>query len=497
MSYGNNKLINNALNRSYALIDYNIHNDIHKQYEFRKQILLDDESLTENEKSEAIKIITEIHDLNKLTFNEGTKRICENCNQECLAISYCEYCVRNYLKADFSNWTSGNVIIDNLIQECQMKTINPGLIPEWIPYNNIQNIEYLTKGGFSEIYTAIWINGHFIEWDSERQQLKRIGRQYVILKILENVENANQNWIEEAKSHLNISNKWTDVVQCFGLTQDPSNGNYMLVMNKLNIDLRKYLQQNHNQLTWKERIQIITDITLALQRIHYENAIHRDLHSGNILYDLGNAFYISDLGFCGPADKPLKKYKNLMKQCWDADPSKRPDSYTLKEKMNEINLFYQSKSNESFTQPEQNNNFEIENCTNSSKLFTSKVHQFDNLPEPRNATEDEQEAFHSNKSYDDFHIPNNVDDFNKFSSKKNSTSKISSLFKVAYLKLAAKSYPTYLKEAQKMANTQNDYKIETMQQQTMNHQIKDNDEDDTFNNPNLHSEEQDELELPN
>ncbi|PKY32868.1 hypothetical protein RhiirB3_451337 [Rhizophagus irregularis] len=131
----------------------------------------------------------------------------------------------------------------------------------------------------------------------------------------------------------------------------------------------------------------------------------------------------------------------------------------------------------------------MENYTNSSKLFTSKLHQFDNLPEPRNATEGEQEAFHSNKSYD-FQIPDNIDDFNKFSSKKNSISKISSIFK------AAKNYPIYLKEAQKMANIQNDYKFEAMQRQTMNHHIKDNDEDEMYNNPNLHSEEQDELELP-
>ncbi|PKC53903.1 hypothetical protein RhiirA1_478332 [Rhizophagus irregularis] len=48
----------------------------------------------------------------------------------------------------------------------------------------------------------------------------------------------------------------------------------------------------------------------------------------------------------------------------------------------------------------------MENYTGSSKLYTSKLHQFDNLPEPRNATEEEQEAFHSNNSYD-FHIPNN------------------------------------------------------------------------------------------
>jgi hypothetical protein len=50
--------------------------------------------------------------------------------------------VRNYLKANFSNWTSGNDDIDNLIQKCQMKTLMPSNIIEWIPYN----IKYLTKG---------------------------------------------------------------------------------------------------------------------------------------------------------------------------------------------------------------------------------------------------------------------------------------------------------------------------------------------------------------
>ncbi|EXX52059.1 hypothetical protein RirG_256380 [Rhizophagus irregularis DAOM 197198w] len=197
MSLGENKLINNAINRSYALIDYNIYDDIHKRNEFQKQTILDDKSLTENEKSEAIKLLTKNYDLNKLLFNSGTKRICENCNQKCLATTYCDICVRNYLKANFSNWTSGNDIIDNLIQECQMKTIVPYLIPEWIPYNNLQNIEYLTKGGFSEIYIAGWIDGCFIEWDSKEQQLKRFGIHDVVLKRLENVENANQSWIEE------------------------------------------------------------------------------------------------------------------------------------------------------------------------------------------------------------------------------------------------------------------------------------------------------------
>ncbi len=84
-------------------------------------------------------------------------------------------------------------------------------------------------------------------------------------------------------------------------------------MNRMDTDLRKYLQRNHNQLTWKERIQITYETIVALERIHRENAIHRDLHSGNILHSLMTyVWYISDFGFCGPADKPLNSiYGNL------------------------------------------------------------------------------------------------------------------------------------------------------------------------------------------
>ncbi|POG71469.1 kinase-like domain-containing protein [Rhizophagus irregularis DAOM 181602=DAOM 197198] len=320
----------------------------------------------------------------------------------------------------------------------------------------------------------------------------------------------------------------------------------MLVMNKLDIDLRKYLQQNHNQLTWKERIQIAAEIILSLLRIHDENAIHRDLHSGNILLRIGGHCIISDLGFCGPADRPLKsiygnlpyiapeviagkkttfesdiysiamlmweissgqppfnnyehdyylamnivngmrpkivpgtpiEYKNLMIQCWDANPLKRPDTVTLMEEIYKLNLIYQTKSDD-LVQLKENDSLYMnssENYTSSSKLFTSKIHQFENLPEPRNATEEEQQAFHSNKSYD-FHIPNNIDDIGNLGSQNNNSSKITS---------SNKSFKRRL---------ENDYQ-EIMQQMKRDH-INIDDEEEIYNNPNFHSEEQDEFELP-
>ncbi|RIA96660.1 kinase-like domain-containing protein [Glomus cerebriforme] len=507
MTTNQENLIFAAINRANALIDYNIYNNMQKSHEFRMQTVLADKSLTDDDKIKAVRILNENYDRNKVLFDSETKRVCENCNQECLATLYCECCIQNYLKTNLSNWSSGNSSIDNLIRECQAKALHPEMIIEWIPYINLQNVKYLTKGGFSKIYTADWVDGRYDEWDSKELQLKRIGFIEVILKELQNVENANQSWYEEAKSHLTISNKWAHIVKCFGLTQNPSNGIYMLVMHKADIDLRKYLRQTQNQLTWREKVKIIDDIASALSVIHSENAIHRDLHSGNILYtQINQNWYISDLGFCGPADKPstsiygnlpyiapevLKgneytsksdvysiamlmweissgqppfnnyehdyylamniikgmrpkivpetplKYKSLMKQCWDADPSKRPNTgiimYLVKDLLNKL------------AQPDnlENGADGLKINYTSDELFKSKIYQFENLPEPRNATEEEQEAFHSKshnsnisddskdfiKLYDDFNSLSNASTSEASGILKNMSERLSKVFK--------------------------------------------------------------------
>ncbi|PKK71584.1 hypothetical protein RhiirC2_778226 [Rhizophagus irregularis] len=153
-----------------------------------------------------------------------------------------------------------------------------------------------------------------------------------------------------------------------------------------------------------------------------------------------------------------------MEQCWDADPLKRPDTNKLRLKMNEIMSYYQNKPNELPQLKTKTNN--ITNNNISSKLFTSKIHKYENLPEPKNATEEEQEAFHS-KSYD-FSVPYNIDDFGKSSNQ--NISKMSSIIE----------------------DNQNNYNKKIALTQNVNNE----DEDEAYNNPNLHSEEQDEFEIP-
>ncbi|PKY38365.1 kinase-like protein, partial [Rhizophagus irregularis] len=270
-----------------------------------KQIILNNENLRNAEKNEALKFLNEKYDRKNIRSNKGTKRTCEKCEEECSGKSYCENCIRNYLKKNFSNWTSGNKNIDTLIKKCQIDTLSPNRIIEWIPYDKLQNIKYLTKGGFSVIYEAEWINGRYYEWDSKEKKLKRKGTKKVILKTLEDNNN------EEAEIHLTMSNKWGSIVRCYGITKDPSKG-YMLVENRMDMDLREYLK-HEEKITWQEKVKITYQIIKALGKIHKEKAIHKDLHSGNILYSKSrNYWYISDLGLCGPADKsPESVYGNL------------------------------------------------------------------------------------------------------------------------------------------------------------------------------------------
>ena len=197
------ELIWTVFKKSFAL-NYKQNIAFEKQHELRKQFILANESLTKDDKSEAIMLSNKYLDYCKVLYSKGTKRICENCQEECLATLYCEHCIRNYIKVNIQNWTSGNNEIDDLIKNCQLNSFKPDKIIEWIPYNDLQNVKYLTKGGCSEVYTADWIDGCYEKWDYKEKQLKRSGTQTVVLKKLENVESANRSWFEEVFNLMNF-----------------------------------------------------------------------------------------------------------------------------------------------------------------------------------------------------------------------------------------------------------------------------------------------------
>jgi hypothetical protein len=181
-----------AIQRARVSTDRN--SPLRHEYTFVK--IYNDESLTTYEKSYALIMIERDYDFCKVSQNKGEKRLCEHCSLESLATTYCENCIRIYLINNFPNWTSGNDNVDYLIQACQKEAVRPDNIIEWIPYNKLQNIKYLTEGGFSKIYSATWTDGRY-DWNNEKHQLARFAKLEVILKKLENVEKADRRWFDE------------------------------------------------------------------------------------------------------------------------------------------------------------------------------------------------------------------------------------------------------------------------------------------------------------
>ncbi|KAF0554674.1 kinase-like protein [Gigaspora margarita] len=67
--------------------------------------------------------------------------------------SVCDGCLSNVLVNEFSNWTSGNLQIDEFIQEAQRSSTYVKY-PEWIPYDSLSEIKYINRGGFAgDIYS--------------------------------------------------------------------------------------------------------------------------------------------------------------------------------------------------------------------------------------------------------------------------------------------------------------------------------------------------------
>uniref|UniRef100_U9TB42 Uncharacterized protein n=1 Tax=Rhizophagus irregularis (strain DAOM 181602 / DAOM 197198 / MUCL 43194) TaxID=747089 RepID=U9TB42_RHIID len=130
---------------------------------------------------------------------------CKQCNNICNAI---------YFQLNFGNWTSGNNIIDEFIQNSQLlshKNYQLSKALEWIPYNKFYDIECIVKNN-NKVYRANWIDGCINNWNKENQNWQRSDQNMsVILKDLSDPK-------------YNISEFLT-----IGITQNPETKNYIRV----------------------------------------------------------------------------------------------------------------------------------------------------------------------------------------------------------------------------------------------------------------------------
>ena len=67
-------------------------------------------------------------------------------------------------------------------------------------------------------------------------------------------------------------------------------------------NLRYILSNDFNSILWRDKIELLYDLTRNLKILHGLGYFHKDFHSGNIL-QLGDVSRISDFGLSGPENE--------------------------------------------------------------------------------------------------------------------------------------------------------------------------------------------------
>ncbi|CAB5308949.1 unnamed protein product [Rhizophagus irregularis] len=202
-------------------------------------------------------------------------------------------------------WASGNKKIDNFIQEMQLK-INDydDIVFEWISYDSqLNNIKEIGKGGFSTVYSAIWKDGP-LEYDADKKiYTNRDSNRVIVLKCLHDSQNITDKFLNEVKEY--SINKRSNILNVYGLSQNPHTKDYIMVLGYAKDgNFIKWTDENYEYFNWQDKLSALLNIINGLKEIHQKNVVHRDFHTGNILFlssidDFGNCISISDMGLCG------------------------------------------------------------------------------------------------------------------------------------------------------------------------------------------------------
>ncbi|UZO13006.1 uncharacterized protein OCT59_004512 [Rhizophagus irregularis] len=274
--------------------------------------------------------------------------LCKECKQPNTGCSnYCQSCNSKRFQQNFKNWTSGNHEVDKLIQKTQLNAEYPYKIMEWIEYDKFKDVEYLAKGGFGTVFKAIWKDGFINKWDYENDQWEREAETKVALKSLHNSQDITTQFLKEIEAHNSSCSSVGWIVRCFGITKDPETENFMMIMELKEGSLRQHLNNNFISMDWVQKFCNLYD---PLKRPDV-----------NKLYELlWNLFNYAYNTFDPAIDKQIKEVEKINKESTYLSTS----SPLL--------------SNGTFSY-----------MTHPQAIYTSKLLDFKNLPEPKNTNNNE------------------------------------------------------------------------------------------------------------
>jgi hypothetical protein len=133
-------------------------------------------------------------------FNFFTK--CPQCEKQFKSSNkWCQDCETKNFKSNFGNWTSGNQMLDQIIQNTQSDAKGPLDYLEWIPYTEFNDIKFIAKGGFGCVESAIWNLGPRWSYGSFSRKWTRTGPYKVALKTV----NDSHQYLQEFLNEVNIN----------------------------------------------------------------------------------------------------------------------------------------------------------------------------------------------------------------------------------------------------------------------------------------------------
>ncbi|RIB21292.1 kinase-like domain-containing protein [Gigaspora rosea] len=221
---------------------------------------------------------------------------------------YCQPCNTKRFRLEFDKWSTGNNKLDRLIQKSHIKSKKVFELLEWIPYSSLKDITRIAQGGFSTVYSAVLVNGPMQRFDLSKQQWSRAGVSRVIFKEFYNSKDSSFQFLEEIQGYLRVGGNKPVTTRIYGISQEPKSKNYGIVMQYADLgSLRHILNETFHEKNWNERLDILSEISSCLSQLHNVNMIHKNLHSGNILYYRLSSITISDLGLCKPLDDENSK----------------------------------------------------------------------------------------------------------------------------------------------------------------------------------------------
>ncbi|CAB4422037.1 unnamed protein product [Rhizophagus irregularis] len=217
-----------------------------------------------------------------------------------------------FIPTSSNEYTCENKIIDDFIKFTHSKKYGK---MEFVPYEKFKDVQFITEGGFSKIYKAIWVDGPRT-WSAPPPYSS--GKMTVALKELSNSSNINSKELNELMIFYNYATNNKNkkgytyhdhfhyINKYFGITQNPTTQNFMIITKYYELgDLRNHITNDFYNISWFRKLIKLQYILNGLKNMHEANIIHRDYHSGNILVATGETPITSDLGISKSATEPL------------------------------------------------------------------------------------------------------------------------------------------------------------------------------------------------